>query len=128
MKVDSREDLNIPPFGYVIDYMTYGGIYRDVWLYCLRQVFVERALIRYDLENKNAVLKPELFLDNSGPECSLDSGYLPEGQRGRRCGFLQKMHPGCPGQKQHYLRATMRPVPHSVGSGHPLPLHGGYNP
>ena len=30
VKVDSREDLNIPPFGYVIDYMTYGGIYRDV--------------------------------------------------------------------------------------------------
>ena len=27
VKVDSREDLNIPPFGYVIDYMTYGGIY-----------------------------------------------------------------------------------------------------
>lgn len=32
VKVDSREDLNIPPFGYVIDYMTYGGIYRDVYL------------------------------------------------------------------------------------------------
>ena len=33
VKVDSREDLNIPPFGYVIDYMTYGGIYRDVTLH-----------------------------------------------------------------------------------------------
>ncbi|MFR2690165.1 MAG: hypothetical protein ACLTBV_00370 [Enterocloster bolteae] len=33
-----RED--IPPFGYAIDYMTYGGIYRDVWLYCYSQVFV----------------------------------------------------------------------------------------
>ena len=32
VKVNSREDLNIPPFGYVIDYMTYGGIYRDVYL------------------------------------------------------------------------------------------------
>ena len=35
VKVDSREDLNIPPFGYVIDYMTYGGIYRDVYLLSL---------------------------------------------------------------------------------------------
>lgn len=32
VKVDSRENLNIPPFGQVIDYMTFGGIYRDVWM------------------------------------------------------------------------------------------------
>ncbi len=30
--VDSNESLNIPPFGNVIDYLTYGGIYRDVYL------------------------------------------------------------------------------------------------
>ena len=63
--MDSHELEDIPPFGYAIDYMTYGGIYRDVWLYCCSQVFVERALLRYDLENKNAILKPELFLDLS---------------------------------------------------------------
>ena len=32
VRVDSRETLNTPPFGYVIDYMTYGGIYRDVYM------------------------------------------------------------------------------------------------
>lgn len=32
LKVDSRESLNVPPFGNVIDYMTYGGIYREVYL------------------------------------------------------------------------------------------------
>ncbi|MCR5195660.1 MAG: glycoside hydrolase family 2 protein [Pseudobutyrivibrio sp.] len=31
VRVDSRETLNQPPFGFVIDYMTYGGIYRDVY-------------------------------------------------------------------------------------------------
>jgi beta-galactosidase/beta-glucuronidase len=30
--VDSRERPDIPPFGHVIDYLTYGGIYREVWL------------------------------------------------------------------------------------------------
>ncbi|MCR5666131.1 MAG: glycoside hydrolase family 2 protein [Eubacterium sp.] len=30
IKVDSREELNIPPFGYVIDYLTFGGLYREV--------------------------------------------------------------------------------------------------
>ncbi|MBR4413035.1 MAG: glycoside hydrolase family 2 protein, partial [Lachnospiraceae bacterium] len=32
VKADSREDQNLPPFGFVIDYMTYGGIYRDVYV------------------------------------------------------------------------------------------------
>ena len=32
IRVDSRETLNQPPFGFVVDYMTYGGIYRDVYL------------------------------------------------------------------------------------------------
>ena len=30
--VDSRESNNIPPFGNVIDYMTFGGSYREVYL------------------------------------------------------------------------------------------------
>ena len=32
LKCNSKEDQDFPPFGFVIDYMTYGGIYRDVWL------------------------------------------------------------------------------------------------
>ena len=32
VKLDSRESLNQPPFGNVIDYLTYGGIYRDTYL------------------------------------------------------------------------------------------------
>ena len=82
LRVDSHEREDIPPFGYAIDYMTYGGIYRDVWLYCCSQVFVERALIRYDLENKNAILKPEPFLDNSGPECSLTADICLKDKEG----------------------------------------------
>ena len=32
VKLDSTENGTIPPFGFVIDYLTYGGIYRPVWL------------------------------------------------------------------------------------------------
>lgn len=32
VKLDSRESLNIPPFGFVVDYLTYGGLYREVTL------------------------------------------------------------------------------------------------
>lgn len=30
VKVDSTERDDIPPFGFMVDYLTYGGIYRDV--------------------------------------------------------------------------------------------------
>lgn len=41
VKVDSREDRNIPPFGLVVDYMTFGGIYRDCYLDIKDQDYIE---------------------------------------------------------------------------------------
>ena len=46
VRLDSTENPSVPPFGYVIDYLTYGGLYRDVWLdlrneTCLANVFVQ---------------------------------------------------------------------------------------
>ena len=32
VKLDTRENGEIPPFGFVIDYLTYGGLYREAWL------------------------------------------------------------------------------------------------
>ena len=32
IRVDTREQQNVPPFGHVIDYLTYGGLYREVCL------------------------------------------------------------------------------------------------
>ena len=32
VRLDSTENPEIPPFGYVIDYLTYSGLYREVWL------------------------------------------------------------------------------------------------
>ena len=54
VKCDSRESLNVPPFGFVIDYMTYGGIYRDVYIdvkegYYISDVFA-RPVIPEDTE------------------------------------------------------------------------------
>ena len=40
IRVNSREDQDIPPFGYVIDYMTYGGLYREAWLEIKEQSFI----------------------------------------------------------------------------------------
>ncbi len=32
VRLDTTENSEVPPFGFVIDYLTYGGIYREVWL------------------------------------------------------------------------------------------------
>ncbi|BCN30094.1 glycoside hydrolase family 2 protein [Anaeromicropila herbilytica] len=46
VQVDSRESLNIPPFGNVIDYMTYGGIYRQVYLEVKENVYIEDVFVK----------------------------------------------------------------------------------
>mgnify|MGYP002858783538 CR=1 FL=1 len=46
IRVDSRESLNQPPFGYVVDYMTYGGIYRDVYIDVKNPTFIEDVFIK----------------------------------------------------------------------------------
>ncbi|TCL43264.1 glycoside hydrolase family 2 protein [Harryflintia acetispora] len=62
--VDSREDKDIPPFGYTIDYLTYGGIYRDVNLYFLPQAWLDTVLFRYRLTGGDAEMAPEVHLEN----------------------------------------------------------------
>ena len=32
VKLDTSENPAIPPFGFVVDYLTYGGLYREAWL------------------------------------------------------------------------------------------------
>jgi len=43
--VDSREDRMVPPFGGVIDYLTYGGIYREVEVDVKPNVYLDRVLV-----------------------------------------------------------------------------------
>ncbi len=41
VKLDTTENPEVPPFGYVIDYLTYGGLYREVWLDVREQSYIE---------------------------------------------------------------------------------------
>ncbi|MBO5303900.1 MAG: glycoside hydrolase family 2 protein [Lachnospiraceae bacterium] len=46
VKVNSKEDVNVPPFGFVIDYMTYGGIYRNVYLEVKNPDYIEDIFVK----------------------------------------------------------------------------------
>ncbi len=46
VKLDTTENPSIPPFGFVMDYLAYGGIYRDVWLDVRNQTYLKDVYLR----------------------------------------------------------------------------------
>ena len=46
VRLDTRESLDQPPFGYVIDYMTFGGLYREVTLEVREPTFLADVFVR----------------------------------------------------------------------------------
>ena len=77
VKVDSRESQNIPPFGNVIDYMTYGGIYREVYLEVKEQTYIKDLHLRPE-EPQGVILPQEIrsyrFAGKIRIESCLDAG------------------------------------------------------
>src|SRR6202042_1658636 len=82
--VDSTERADIPPFGYQIDYLTFGGIYREVSLRIVPSTFIENICAK----PKDVLSgKPSLDVDcyNQQLEASREpltlEGKLREGDR-----------------------------------------------
>ncbi len=45
VRLDTRESLNIPPFGFVIDYLCYGGLYREAFLEVRNDCYIKAVSI-----------------------------------------------------------------------------------
>ena len=45
VELDTTENPATPPFGFVIDYLTYGGLYREVWLDVREQCYIEDVFV-----------------------------------------------------------------------------------
>ncbi len=45
VELDTTENPTTPPFGFVIDYLTYGGLYREVWLDVREQAMIEDIFV-----------------------------------------------------------------------------------
>lgn len=64
VRLDSSEDKTTPPFGYEIDYLTFGGIYREVSLRVVPQVFLENVRARtLDVLSPKPALEVDCFLN-----------------------------------------------------------------
>lgn len=69
VKVDSTERPDIPPFGYTIDYLCYGGIYRDVYLRVVDPVFIENVFAKpKEVLADKKTLEATVFLTNTTAE------------------------------------------------------------
>jgi beta-galactosidase len=66
VEVDSTERKDIPPFGGEIDYLTFGGIYREVNLRVVPKVFIENVFARpADVLGPGRKVDVRVFLDES---------------------------------------------------------------
>ena len=71
VKVDSRETLNVPPFGFVIDYMTYGGIYRDVYLEIKEKSYIRDVFVSTKLFDDRKKSETKSIISISNPDKNL---------------------------------------------------------
>src|SRR3984893_13414303 len=63
--VDSSERPDIPPFGYEIDYLTFGGIYREVSLRIVPSTFIENVFAKpKDVLTEHPSLDVDCFIQH----------------------------------------------------------------
>jgi beta-galactosidase len=78
VQVDSTERSDIPPFGYEIDYMTFGGIYREVALRIVPPTYIDNIFARpINVLSSNPSLDVDCFLSGAAAR---DGQYLLEAE------------------------------------------------
>src|SRR5436190_2631643 len=84
VEVDSTERKDVPPFGNRIDYLTFGGVYRDVSLRFVPNVFVDNVFAKpIDALSPDRKLEVRCYLDetkSNGAPLMLTASLL-EGNR-----------------------------------------------
>ncbi len=59
--LDSTERPEIPPFGNVVDYLVYGGLYREVWLEEVPDTYIESVFVRTkDIHSEKKLLEVDV--------------------------------------------------------------------
>jgi len=77
VEVDSTERKDIPPFGNLIDYLTFGGIYRDVNLRIVNETFIENVFAKpLDVLTDNRKLNIKVFLQGNQKNLKLTAELL----------------------------------------------------
>ena len=109
--VDSTERPDIPPFGYEIDYLTFGGIYREVSLRIVPATFIENIFVRpKDVLSAKPTVDVDCFIQHLEPSkdvLTVDVELL-DGERVVAKGSQQVASSG----------AVTEPLPHTLRLEH----------
>lgn len=73
LHVDSRERKDIPPYGHLVDYLTFGGIYRDVYLREVNPTHIDNIFIQTPDVVKNLRLIGDVRLNHLKPGLTLEA-------------------------------------------------------
>lgn len=66
VEVDSTERKDIPPFGNLVDYLTFGGIYRDVALRVVGETFIENVFAKpVNVLQENRSVNVRVYLEGA---------------------------------------------------------------
>lgn len=99
---DSTERNDIPPFGYVIDYLTYGGIYREVWLEETNEIYIQNAQAKPVKTEDGWRVETDVYMDNQrGVSGKAELACSLSGENGEvsRCKQIIE----CSGEKQQRI-------------------------
>jgi beta-galactosidase len=65
VRVDGTERPDIPPFGYTVDYLTFAGIYRDVWLRMVAPCHIKGVFVQPQTVLTAPTVKATAYLTNA---------------------------------------------------------------
>ena len=99
VRVDSRENLNIPPFGYAIDYMTFGGMYREVYVQVRNKTHLADVFVKSQIHPLQVTT--EITVQNISDGITLqqeirkkgEGAYSPLGQKPVKQANVQTVFP-----------------------------------
>lgn len=81
VKLNTSEQCDVPPFGFVIDYLTYGGIYRDVSLRIEEKSFIGNAYPMPVKNKKGWTVKNTVIIDGDCAAPIKYALYAPNGKK-----------------------------------------------
>ncbi len=82
VEVDSTERSDIPPFGGIVDYLTFGGIYRDVQLRAVPETFIENVFAKpMNVLRKDRSVKVAVYLGGTAESGASLTVELRDGKR-----------------------------------------------
>jgi len=76
--VDGSERKDIPPYGHLVDYLTFSGIYRDIYLRIVNPTHIENIFVQTSQVLEKPLLDCEVHLSRETPKLTFEATLLDQ--------------------------------------------------